>query len=178
MRFGRLLLLVAAAFAVVVAAASASADERLVVSGDFHATSARAVDGTYWGCGLRPGGTLAFWGNAMRIGRGPEVARVYFLVRHYHGLGRYAATAPGFSHRTAVLVTTAKNGTSGVGTGFYVATEGSLHVARAKNVGRRGHWASLGGTVQARLHLQRGSGHLRLSGTWQCRIEPIENGVR
>lgn len=178
-RLGRLLLVVVAVLAVMVAAASAAPEERLVVSGSFRATSERSVDGTYWGCGIQPGGTLTFWGNAMRIvGRGPQVARVYFRVQHYRGLGRYSATAPAPYHRTAVQVTTAKNGASGVGTGFYVANKGSLRIVRAKNVGRRGHWASLSGTVQARLRLQRGSKHLRLAGTWQCQIEPVENGVR
>jgi hypothetical protein len=60
--------------------------------------------------------------------------------------------------------------------GFYVATAGSVSVVESKNVGRVGHSGSVGGTVHARLRLQRGSKRLRLDGSWHCRIDPTSNG--
>jgi hypothetical protein len=80
--------------------------------------------------------------------------------------------------RTAVQVVTARNAATGVAGGFYIATAGSVTVVQSKDVGRLRHSASAGGTVHAKLRLQRGSKRLRLDGTWHCRIDPSSNGGR
>jgi hypothetical protein len=66
--------------------------------------------------------------------------------------------------------------TTRVASGFYIATSGSVSVVQSKNVGRLGHSGSVGGTVHAKLRLQRGSKRLRLDGSWHCRIESEANG--
>ena len=119
---------------------------------------------------------LSYQSEALRIGRGPAVARVEFLIPHYRGRGRYDARIPAPYNRTAVQVVAARNATTGVVSGFYVATSGSVSVVESKNVGRVGYSGSVGGTVHARLRLQRGSKRLRLDGSWHCRIDPTSNG--
>ena len=170
--------LVVAAFAVTAASAFATPNPPLIISGGFNATSARVNAGTQPACGYRPGRTLIYSSAAMRVGRGPTVARIEFFVRDYRGVARYDATAAAPYHRTAVQVAFARNAASGIASGFYVATAGSVSVVRAKNVGRHGRWASLSGNVHATLVLQSGSAHLRLDGGWYCRIDPAENGTR
>jgi hypothetical protein len=168
------------AFATVAAAstaAAASAPGRLVITGAFRATSAHAASSGYESCGFRSKARkLIYQGEALRIGRGPGVARVEFLIPHYHGRGRYDARIPAPYSRTAVQVVTARNATTGVASGFYIATSGSVSVTQSKNVGRPGRSGSVGGTVHAKLRMQRGSKRLRLDGSWRCRIEPGANG--
>jgi hypothetical protein len=112
----------------------------------------------------------------MHIRRGLAVARVEFLIPHFHGRGRYDARMPAPYGRTAVQVVTGRNATTGVASGFYIATSGTVTVVQSKNVGRLGHGGSVGGTVHAKLRLQRGSKRLRLDGSWHCRIDPASNG--
>jgi hypothetical protein len=166
-----------AALAVVASASAASLPMRLAISGAFHTTSARAVTSGQEGCGF---GTktrvLTYGSEALRIGRGPAVARVEFLIPHYRGRGRYDARIPAPYSRTAVQVVTGRNATTGVASGFYVATSGSVSVVESKNVGRVGHSGSVGGTVHARVRLQRGSKRLRVDGSWHCRIDSTSNG--
>lgn len=114
--------------------------------------------------------------DAMRIGRGPAVARVELSIPHYRGRGRYDARIPAPHGRTAVQVVTGRNAATGVASGFYVATSGSVTVVQSENVGRLRHSGSVSGTVHAKLRLQRGSKRLRLEGSWHCRIEPSSNG--
>ena len=177
-------MLIVLVFGPIAASASAAPETPLMISGAFHATSAQTAAGTYGGCGFRPDGTLVYDSAAMRIGRGAEVARVGFVVRDYRGPGRYNAAArydgraAANYQQTPVEVSTADNATTGVASSRYSATSGILRVVRATNVGRRGHWASLSGTVYARLRLRRGSARLRFVGNWQCRIEPVANGAR
>jgi hypothetical protein len=168
---------VAVVGAAVASAAAAAVQTRLVISGVFRATSARAVSSNGEGCGFRTKNqTLLYSSEAFRVERGRAVARVEFLIPDYRGRRRYDARVPAPHSRTAVQVVTARNATTGVASGFYIATSGSVAVLRAKNVGRRGNSASLSGTVHARLHLQRGSRRLRLDGSWHCRIAPEANG--
>lgn len=163
--------------AAVASAAAAAVQTRLVISGAFHTTSARAVSSNEEGCGFRTKTrTLLYSSEALRVARGPAVARIAFLIPHYRGRRRYDAQVPAPYSRTAVQVVTARNATTGAASGFYIATSGSVAVLQAKNVGRQGHSASLSGTVHARLRLQRGSRRLRLDGTWHCRIAPEANG--
>jgi hypothetical protein len=185
MRGRRLLLLPMAFGALAAGTASAGSERGLVITGDLQTSSAQGVPGGGGNsCGYRPDRTFAFSSNAFRIGRGPEVARVSFVVRDYRGpqrynaAARYKATLASFYHRTAAEVTTADNAAKGVASSSYISTSGILRVVRAKNVGRHGRWASLSGTVNARLRLPRNSEHLRLDGTWHCRIEPVANGIR
>jgi len=160
-----------------VSAAAAPVPTRLVISGAFHTTSARAVTSSDEGCGFRiKTRTLVYESEALRIGRGPAVARVEFFVPHYRGRGRYDARTPAPYGRTAVQVVTARNAATGAASGFYIATSGSVSVAQSKNVGRLGRSGSLAGTVHVRLRLQRGSRRLRLYGSWRCRIDPTSNG--
>jgi hypothetical protein len=169
--------LVVATLVAVASAAAASAPTRLSISGAFHTSSSRAVTGTYEGCGFRTKArTLLYGSAAMRIGQGPAVARVAFLIPHYRGPGRYDARVPAPYGRTAVQVVIARNATTGAASGFYVATSGSVSIVHSKNVGRRGHSGSVVGTVHANLRLQRGSKRLRLDGSWHCRIDPTSNG--
>lgn len=112
----------------------------------------------------------------MRIARGPAVARVEFAVPHYCGRGRYDAREPAPYSRTAVQVVTARNPTTSVASGFYIAISGRITIVQPTNVGRLGHGGSVSGTVHAKLRLQRGSKRLRLDGNWQCRIDPTSNG--
>ena len=146
-----------------------------MIAGAFHTTTARAVRGTYEGCGYRSTGTLIYGSQALRIGRGPAVARVEFFIS-YRGRRRYDATGRAPYRRTAVQVVTARNATTGVASGFYTATSGNVTVLRARNLGRRDHTASVSGTVHAKLRLQGGRGPLRLDGRWSCRIPPEANG--
>jgi hypothetical protein len=169
--------LVLALFAMVASASAASVQTRLVISGAFHTTSARAVTSGQESCGFRSKArTLLYASEALRIGRGPGVARVEFLIPHYRGRGRYDARIPVPYGRTAVQVIAARNAMTGVASGFYTATSGSVSVEESKNVGRVGHSGSVGGTVHVRLRLQRGSKRLRLDGSWHCRIDPTSNG--
>jgi hypothetical protein len=169
--------LVGAALAAVVGGASAASQSRLVISGAFHTTSARAVMGHDESCGFRTlARTLVYQSDAMHIRRGPAVARVEFLIPHFHGRGRYDARMPAPYGRTAVQVVTGRNATTGVASGFYIATSGTVTVVQSKNAGRLGHGGSVGGTVHAKLRLQRGSKRLRLDGSWHCRIDPASNG--
>ena len=161
---------------VVVGSAAGAARTRLVISGAFPTSSARAMVGTGEGCGYRSTRTLIYQSAAMRIGRGPAVARVSFRIVHYRGRRRYGAKAPAPYGRTAVQVVTGRNATTGVASGFYIATSGSVNVLQAKNVGRTGHAATVSGTVHAKLRLQRGTKRLRLDGSWACRIPPEANG--
>ena len=119
---------------------------------------------------------LIYESEALRIGRGPAVARVEFRIPHFRGLGRYDARMPAPYSRTAVQVVTARNATTGIASGFYIATSGSVSVVESKNVGRVGHSGAVAGAVHARLRLQRGSKRLRLDGSWHCRIDPTSNG--
>lgn len=169
--------IVAAGFVAIVGAASAALQTRLAISGAFHTTSARAVTSSEEACGFRTEArTLIYQSEALRIGPGRAVARVTFLIRHYRGPGRYDARMPAPYGRTAVQVVTGRNATTGVATGVYVATSGSVSIVQAKNVGLRRQSGSAGGAVRARLRLQRGSKGLRLDGSWHCRIEPEANG--
>jgi hypothetical protein len=156
--------------------ASAASETRLVVSGAFHTTSARALDGHNEACGFRrTARTLIYQSDSMRIGRGPAVARVGFRIPGYRGRGRYDARIPAPYSRTAVQVVTGRNATTGVASGFYIATSGRLTVTLSKNVGLVGRSGSVSGTVDAKLRLQRGSKRLRLVGSWHCRIDPTSN---
>jgi hypothetical protein len=175
-RGGRLLI-VATTFAATAAAASAASETRLVVSGAFHTTSARAVSAGEESCGFRTNArTLLYESEALRIGRGTAVARVEFTIPHYRGRGRYDARIGAPYGRTAVQVVTARDASTGAASGFYIATSGSVSVVETKSVGRRGHSGSVGGTVHARLHLQRGLNRLHLDGSWHCLIAPEANG--
>jgi hypothetical protein len=73
-------------------------------------------------------------------------------------------------------VVTGRNATTGVASGFYIATSGSVTVVQSRNVGRQGHSGSVSGSVHAKLRLQRGSKRLRLDGNWRCRIDATSNG--
>jgi hypothetical protein len=162
---------------VVTGAASAAPQTRLVISGAFHTTSARTLDGHDEGCGFRTKGrTLLYQSDAMRIGLGKAVARVTFTIPRYHGRGRYDARIPAPYGRTAVQVVTSRNATTGVASGFYIATSGEVAVLRSKNVGRLEQSGSVSGTVRAGLRLERGWKRLRLEGSWLCRIDPTSNG--
>ena len=150
---------------------------RLVVSGYLHTTSARALDGHDEACGFRTEARrLLYQSDSMRIGRGRAVARVEFTIPHSRDVGRYDARIAAPYGRTAVQVVTGRNATTGVGSGFYVATSGSVTVVQSRGVGRLGHSGSVSGTVHAKLRLQHGSKRLRLGGNWQCRIDPTSNG--
>jgi hypothetical protein len=169
--------LVLAALAVVASAAAASVQTRLAISGAFQTTSARAVTSGEESCGFRTKArVLIYQSEALRVGRGPAVARVEFLIPHYRGRGRYDPRVPAPYSRTAVQVVTGRNATTGVASGFYIATSGSVSVEESKNVGRLGHSGAVAGTVHARLRLQRGSKRLRLDGSWHCRLDPTSNG--
>jgi hypothetical protein len=94
--------------------ADAGRGTRLVISGAFHTTTARATRGTYEGCGYRSSGRLIYGSRALRIGRGPAVARVEFFIS-YRGRRRYEATARAPYRRTAVQVVTGRNATTDIG---------------------------------------------------------------
>src|SRR5690349_25179520 len=99
--------------------ASAASQTRLVVSGAFDTTSARAPDGHDEACGFRKTArTLTYQSDAMRIGRGFAVARVEFRIPRYRGRGVYDARIPAPYNRTAVRVVTGRNATTGVASGF------------------------------------------------------------
>jgi hypothetical protein len=165
------------ALAAVAGAAAASVSTRLVISGAFHTTTARASTSGQEGCGFRTKArTLIYQSEALRIGRGPAVSSVEFVIPGYRGRGRYDARIPAPYGRTAVQVVTARNATTGVASGFYISTSGTVSVVQSKNVGRRGHIGSVAGTVHAKLRLQRGSKRLSLDGSWHCRIDPTSNG--
>jgi hypothetical protein len=167
---------VSATVLTVASAAAAAGQTRLVISGAFHTTSAR-VDSYDEGCGFRTKARLLIYqSDALRIGRGPAVARVEFLIPHFRGRGRYDARIPAPYSRTAVQVVTGRNATTGVGSGFYIARSGTVAVSQVKNVGQLGRSGSVSGTVHAGLRLQRGTRRLRLDGTWHCRIDPTSNG--
>jgi hypothetical protein len=157
------------------AVAGAALRTHLRISGAFHTTSERAVDWSDEGCGYRPNGTLLYGSNALRIGRGPAVARVDFFIRHYRGPVKYDARGLAPYGRTTVQVVTARTAATGAASGFYIATSGNVTILQAKNVGRRGHKGFASGTVRARLRLMGGSRRLRLAGTWHCRIPPEAN---
>jgi hypothetical protein len=159
-----------------VGSAAAATRTGLVISGAFQTTSAMAVSSNEDGCGLRRSRTLIYESEALRIGRGPAVARVEFFIPHYRGSRRYDARASAPYGRTAVQVVTGRNATTGIASGFYIATSGSVNVLRAEDVGRRGHSASVSGTVHAKFRLQRGSQRLHVDGGWHCRISPEANG--
>jgi hypothetical protein len=156
----------AALFAVValcaLSTAAAAATTRLVITGAFDTSSDRVVSHEE-ACGHRSDGRLIYSSDPMRIGSRPPVARVEFFIRRYRGLGRYKATAPAPYGRTAVQIVTARNATTGVASGFYVATSGTISVTQAKS-------GSLIGTVHAKLRLQRGSARVSLDGSWHCRV--------
>jgi hypothetical protein len=150
---------------------------RLVISGALRTTSARAVTAGDEGCGFRTKGRrLIYESEALRIGEGFAVVRVEFLIPHYHGRGRYGARIPAPYGRTAVQVVTARNSTTGVASGFYIATSGIVSVVQSRNVGRLGYSGSVAGTVHAKLRLLRGSKRASLDGNWGCRIAPTANG--
>jgi len=160
----------------VVGLASAAAQTRLVISGAFHTTSARTLDGHDEACGFRTKArTLIYESDAMRIGRGKAVARVELFIPHFRGRGRYDARTPAPYGRTAVQVVTGRNATTGIGV-FYIATSGGVTVVQTTNVGHLGQSGSVSGTVHTKLHLQRGTKRLRLDGRWRCRINPMSNG--
>ena len=163
---------------IVTAAAGATVVKtRLVVSGAFHTTSVPSVTSQQEGCGFRTKArTLIYQSEAMRIGRGPAVASVEFLIPHFRGAGSYDARLPAPYSRTAVQVVTGRNAATGVASGFYIAKSGTVAVAQAKNVGRVGEAGSASGTVHVRLRLQRGTKRLRLDGSWHCRIDSGSNG--
>ena len=168
---------VLSATAAVAGTAAASAPTRLAISGGLETTSAEAVTSTEESCGFRTKArTLSYQSEALRIGRGPAVARVELLIPRYRGRGRYGARVPAPFSRTAVQVVTARDAASGAADGFFGATAGSVSVRLSKNVGRRGHSGEVAGSVHARLRLQRGSKHLRLDGRWHCRLGPTSNG--
>jgi hypothetical protein len=157
--------------------AFAASQTRLVIAGAFHTTSARAPVAHDEACGFKTKArVLGYLSDAMRIGRGPAVARVEFTIPHYRGRGRYDARIPAPYSRTAVQVVTGRNAATGVASGFYIATSGSVTVVHSKNVGRPWHSGSVSGTVHAKLRLQRGSKRLRLDGNWHCGIDPTSNG--
>jgi hypothetical protein len=163
-------------FVIGVSSAGAAGETRLVISGAFHTKTAHAVRGTYEGCGFRSTRRLIYESQALRIGRGPAVARVEFFIPRYRGRQRYDATARAAYGRTAVQVVTGRNATTGIARAFYIPTSGNVTVLRARNVGRRGHTASVSGTVHAKLRLEGGTRRLRLDGSWSCRIPPEANG--
>jgi len=100
----------AVVLAAVAGTAFAASQTRLVISGAFHTTSARLVARDE-SCGFRTKARiLGYMSNAMRIGRGPAVARVEFTIPHYRGRGRYDARIPEPYSRTAVQVVTGRNG--------------------------------------------------------------------
>jgi hypothetical protein len=172
----RSIFVVLATLAAVGSAAAASVRTHLVISGAFRATSAQAVTSNEEGCGYRARArTLIYGSEALRIGRGPAVARVEFVIPHYRGPGRYDARMPAPYGRTAVQVATGRNATTGAASGFYIATSGSVSVVQSKNVGRVGRSGSVAGTIHATLRLQRGSKGLRLEGSWSCRIDQDAN---
>jgi hypothetical protein len=168
---------VGAALAVVAGTASAAPQTRLLISGAFQTTSARAVLAHDEACGFKTKArVLGYMSDAMRIGRGLGVARVEFTIPHYRGRARYDARIPAPYSRTAVQVVTGRNAATGAASGFYIATSGSVTVGQSKNVGRAGHGGSVSGTVHANLRLQRDSKRLRLDGNWHCRIDPGSSG--
>jgi hypothetical protein len=169
-------LLIAVIMVTAAGSAAAAAGTRLVISGAFHATSARTVARDE-SCRYRPNHTLIYQSDALRLGRSAKaVVRVQFVIRRYRGLARYAATASALYRRTAVQAVTGRNAATGVASAFYIATSGSVRVSHAQRVGRVGDSASLSGTVHARLRKQGGSARLRLDGTWHCRIPSEANG--
>jgi hypothetical protein len=173
---GTAALVIAALFAAALAgAAVAAVRTNLVISGAVNTTSGRAVAGTSETCGFKSG-TLSYMSAAMRVGRGPAVARVEFFIPHYRGPQRYDAKAPAPYSRTAVQVVMARNAATGAASGFYIATRGSVSVTPAHSVRRQGRRASVRGNVHAKLRLQRGSRRLSLDGTWSCHIAPEANG--
>ena len=150
---------------------------KLVVSGGFNTRSARSVTSLEEGCGFRSKTRMLIYGSeAMRIARGPAVARVEFLIPHIRGARRYDARIPAPYSRTAVQVVTGRNAATGVASGSYIAKSGTVVVTQATNVGRVGEAGSVSGTVHARLRPQRGTTRLRLDGSWHCRIDPGANG--
>jgi hypothetical protein len=157
------------------AANAIAARTNLVISGAFQTTSGRAVVWSEQGCGYRPNGTLLYQSKPLGIGSGSAVARVEFFIRRYRGTRRYDARAPAPYGRTAVQVVTGRNAATGVASGFYIATSGTITVLRARSVGQQDRSASLSGTVHARLRLQRGSRRLRLDGSWYCRVPTVNN---
>ena len=148
---------------------------RLVISGALHTTSARVVAHDE-GCGFKTKARiLSYLSNAMRIGRGPAVARVEFFIPRYRGRGHYDARIPAPYNRTAVQVVIGRNATTGVGS-FYSATSGSVTVVQSKNVGRPWHSGLVSGTVHAKLRHKRSAKGLRVDGSWHCRIDTESNG--
>jgi hypothetical protein len=96
-------------------------------------------------------------------------------IPNFHGLGTYDARRPVVEYdRTPVVVGTARNASTGAGAGWFQAGEGSVHIWRARGVGRPGHVGFVAGSVDALLG-DRGR-VVRLRGTWSCTIEPDANG--
>ena len=168
--------MILAIFLIAVGEASAAVRTRLTIRGAFNTTSAQAVRGSFESCGYKSTHRLIYESKALRIGRGPAVARVEFSVSGYRGPRQYKATAPAPYHRTAVQVVTGRNASTGVASGFYIAKSGAITVTRARSVGRRGHEGSVSGSVNAKFRLQGGTRPLHLDGSWHCHIPPEANG--
>jgi hypothetical protein len=147
----------------------------VTIAGAFQTGSKRAADRGER-CRYRHDGTLIYRSDALRLRRGTAVARVRFFIRHYRGRGRYSATNPAPHGRTAVQVVTARDARTRVASRFYVAIRGIVTVLQASDVGRAGRTASLAGAVHVKLRELGGSTHLRLDGTWHCRIAAKANG--
>ena len=117
-------------------------------------------------CETRPAGLgLVFESSALRILRGKEIARVpadarvKFVVRNFHGSGRFSANGSTAHGGTVVEVAVGQHGAKG----SYVATAGRLTIARANE-------RSVAGTVYASLRQAGGTKQASLNGTWSCRI--------
>jgi hypothetical protein len=156
--------------------AKAATESRLVIRGALMASTQR-VAAHEESCGYRADGTLLYQSDPLLVGSGSAVARVELFIRHYRGRGTYSAVAPTPYKRAAAQVVTADDAARGVGSAFFVASDGTLAISAARGVGARGERATLAGKVRATLQQQHGTARLVLSGSWHCEIEPLANGV-
>ena len=164
--------MIAVSFVIGAGSASAAGETRLVISGAFHATTARAVPGTCEGCGYRSTRRRILRRAGLCESRGSAVALVEFLIPNYRGRGRrrYDASSPG---------TVRSNG--GAGRHRAQSDDGRSRRLLYRNIRKRYRLASpqrwptraqrsVSGTVHAKLRLQLATRRLRLDGNWHCRI--------
>ncbi len=113
----------------------------------------------------------------MPLGKGGEVARVQFAIL----LGAtqtesYSALVPlDESGETPLQIRTADSPTSGVASGLWQATRGTVTVSDARHLGESGSYGWASGSIEAATTSRDGSS-VRITGTWQCVIDWGANG--
>jgi hypothetical protein len=113
----------------------------------------------------------------MPVGKGGEVARVQFaIVLGATQTGSYNAMMPlGESGETPLQIRTADSPTSGVASGLWQATRGTVTISDARHLGERGSYGWASGSIDA-VTASRDGSSVRITGSWQCVIDWGANG--